>query len=161
MNKAFPEVSAEPQPMLLCFNGTNAMKTTTVSVFPSCMHAVKNIPPLQPFENVPSSTIRGNKCFAIVQQAGGGARNALTGLFSWSFSIVGLLPHESSCVSCETNSNKFSAGCTLHLLVTRRRVLELLDSVCSLLLKEAQSVHFLSVLPSCLLPFLHLTIFSM
>ena len=45
-----------------------------------------------------------------------------------------------------------SAGCTiLHHLVTRRRALDLLDSVCSLLLKRTQSVPLPSVLPSCFL----------
>ena len=85
MYKAFPEVSAEQQPMLLCFSGDNAMqKTNSLSVSILHMHAVKNIPPLQPFENVPSKAICGRKCFAIMQQARG-ARNALTSLFSGLF----------------------------------------------------------------------------
>ena len=47
------------------------------------------------------------KAFCNCQQQTGSARNTLTSLFSWPFSITDLPPHEPSCVPCETNPNKF------------------------------------------------------
>ena len=104
--------------------GTNTTQKTTVSVFPSFMHAVKNVPPLQPFEDVPSSTICGSKCFAIMQQAAGVQECSHKSVFclffnnwpstTWAIMYVCHVKHKLK--------TSFSAGCTIHL-VTRREFL--------------------------------------
>ena len=67
------------------------------------------------------------------------------------------------CVSCEINSKQVpQQAAPFFILMTKRGVHELLDSVCLLLLKGTQLVLLPSVLlPSCLLFFILLTIFSM
>ena len=123
------------------------MQTTTVSVLPSCMHAAKNIPPLRPFENVPSSTI-----------CGGGACNCVTSRRcqecfhkSVSFVIFSIidLPHKSACVPCETNSNKFLSRLHPSFIFWWQKGSSWTSGLCLLLLKGIQSVHFLQC---CCLP---------
>ena len=89
------------------------MQVTIVSMLSSYMHAVKNIPPLDPLRMFHQAQSM-EEVLAIVQQAASRCQECSRKSVFLAFSIVGLLLHEPSCVPCETNPNKFSAGCILH-----------------------------------------------
>ena len=158
MGKAFSEVSAEPQPMFLWFRRD---KCNAHNNLPSCMHAVKNIPPLQPFENVPSSTICGSKCFTIVSKKQEVPEKlsqvCFIGLFfnNWPSTSWAIM-----CVMWDKLKQVLQAAPSF--IFWWQKGSSWTSGLCLLLLKRTQSVPLTSVLlPSCLFIFYIPSIFSM
>ena len=111
--KAFFEVSAKPQPMFLCLSGDKCNadnNSLSVSILPA--HC-QTCPTSVTFWECSIKHNLWKKAFAVEQQAGG-ARNALTSLFSWSFSITNLPPYGHQECHVRQTQTSSSAGYTLN-----------------------------------------------